>query len=51
VQNGSIHVEKINAPFLFQDKGSPAKGPGMKLAIERGWLARHENAPSALHRR
>jgi hypothetical protein len=36
VQDGSIHVEKINAPFLFQDKGSPAKyGPGMKLAIER----------------
>ena len=24
VQDGRIHVEKINGPFLFKDKGSPA---------------------------
>jgi hypothetical protein len=24
VQDGRIHIEKINWPFLFQDKGSPA---------------------------
>ena len=44
VQDGRIHIEKINGPFLFQDKGSPAEyGAGMKLAIERGWLAMHES--------
>ena len=25
VQDGSIRVEKINGPFLFKDKGSPAE--------------------------
>jgi len=43
VQDGRIHIEKINGPFLFKDKGSPAEyGAGMKLAIERGWLEIHE---------
>jgi hypothetical protein len=44
VQEGRIHIEKINGPFLFQDKGSPAEyGVGMKLAVERGWLVMHES--------
>jgi len=44
VQDGRIHVEKINGPFLFRDQGSPAEyGAGMKLAIERGWLEMHES--------
>jgi hypothetical protein len=44
VQDGRIHVEKINAPFLFQDKASASEyGAGMKLAIERGWLVMHES--------
>ena len=44
VQDGRIHIEKINGPFLFKDKGSPAEyGAGMKLAIERGWLEIHES--------
>jgi hypothetical protein len=44
VQDGRIHIEKINWPFLFQDKGSPAEyDAGMKLAIERGWLNMHES--------
>ena len=35
VQDGRIHVELINGPFLFKDKGSPAEyGTGMALAIE-----------------
>jgi hypothetical protein len=39
IQDGRIHVEKINGPFLFRDGGSPAEyGAGMKVAIERGWL-------------
>jgi len=44
VQDGRIHIEKINGPFLFKDKGSPAEyGAGIKLAIERGWLEMHES--------
>jgi hypothetical protein len=43
-QDGRIHVELINGPFLFKDKGSPAEyGAGMKLCIERGWLVLHES--------
>jgi hypothetical protein len=43
-QDGRIYVELINGPFLFKDKGSPAEyGAGMKLALERGWLAMHES--------
>ena len=44
VQDGRIHIEKINGPFLFQLKGSPSEyGAGLKLAIERGWLWKHES--------
>jgi hypothetical protein len=44
VQDGRIHVEKINEPFLFKHKGAPAEyGAGMKLAIARGWLWMHES--------
>jgi hypothetical protein len=44
VQDGRIHIEKINGPFLFEHKGSPAEyGAGLKLAIERGWLWLHES--------
>jgi hypothetical protein len=41
---GRIHIEKINEPFLFRDRGSPAEyGAGLKLAIDRGWLKMHES--------
>ena len=41
---GRIHIEKINEPFLFRDRGSPAEySAGLKLAIERGWLKMHES--------
>jgi hypothetical protein len=44
VQDGRIHIEKINAPFLYEDKASPAEyGAGLKLAVERGWLVMHES--------
>ena len=44
VQDGRIHIEKINGPFLSRDQGSPAEyGADMKLAIERGWLDMHES--------
>ena len=43
VQDGRIHIEKINWPFLSELKGSPAEyGAGLNLAIERGWPWLHE---------
>jgi hypothetical protein len=43
VQDGRIHIEKINWPFLSELKGSPAEyGAGLKLAIERDWLWMHD---------
>jgi hypothetical protein len=43
VQDGRIHIEKINGPFLFTH-GSPAEyGAGLALAIAKGWLWRHES--------
>jgi hypothetical protein len=43
VQDGRIHIEKINRPFL-KDGGSLAEyGAGLELAIARGWLWKHES--------
>lgn len=44
VQDGRIHIEKINAPFMYQHGGSgPEFGAGINLAVERGWLELHES--------
>jgi hypothetical protein len=44
VQDGRIFIELINGPFLFEHRGSPAEyGAGLNLAIERGWLWKHES--------
>ena len=44
VQDGRIHIEKINAPFLYKEKGSPAEyKAGLDLAVARGWLVLHES--------
>lgn len=44
VQDGRIHIEKINAPFLYGLKANGAEfGVGIKHAIERGWLELHES--------
>jgi hypothetical protein len=39
VQDGRIPIEKINAPFLFRERATPAEySAGLKLAIEpAGW--------------
>ncbi len=43
VQDGRIHIEKLNGPFLFK---SPAEySAGLALAIARGWLWRHNPEP------
>ncbi|WP_371260499.1 hypothetical protein [Bradyrhizobium sp. Ec3.3] len=43
VQDGRIHIEKINAPFLYTLKASGEEfGAGINHAIERGWLELRE---------
>jgi hypothetical protein len=44
VQDGRIHIEKINYPFLYTLKASGAEfGAGIKHAVESGWLELHES--------
>jgi hypothetical protein len=44
-QDGRIYIEKINGPFLFVDKGTPAEySAGLALAIHHGWLCPHDRA-------
>jgi hypothetical protein len=44
IQDGRIHIEKINGPFLYEHGGLPAQySAGLKLAIERGLLWMHES--------
>ena len=44
LQDGRIYIEKLNGPFLFGDKGTPAEySAGLALAIERNWLVMHES--------
>jgi hypothetical protein len=43
VQDGRIHIDKINAPFL-KEGGTPAEyGAGINYAILQGWLWKHES--------
>ena len=44
IQDGRIYIEKINGPFLFGDKGTPAEySAGLAFAIQKGWLEIHES--------
>ncbi|SFN02735.1 hypothetical protein SAMN05216573_10786 [Bradyrhizobium sp. Rc3b] len=44
VQDGRIHIEKINAPFLFTLHGAaPEFGAGLEYAIQKGWIELHES--------
>jgi hypothetical protein len=44
IQDGRIHIEKINGPFLYTHGGTPGEyGAGLKFAIDRGWLWKHES--------
>jgi len=44
VQDGRIHIGLINAPFLYQLKGTPAEyKAGLERAISNGWLWLHES--------
>jgi hypothetical protein len=44
MQDGRIHIEKVNGPFLYGIKGTPAQySAGIKYAIERGWIEMHRS--------
>ncbi|MGJ4893811.1 hypothetical protein ACQR2B_06435 [Bradyrhizobium oligotrophicum] len=44
VQDGRIHIEKINWPMLAELKATPAEyKAGLDLAVDRGWLWLHES--------
>jgi len=41
VQDDRIYIEKINEPFLYKLKGTPAEyKAGLERAIANGWLSR-----------
>ena len=41
---GRIYIEKINEPFQYQLKGTPAEYKvGLECAIANGWLDLHES--------
>ncbi|WP_245330623.1 hypothetical protein [Bradyrhizobium sp. AS23.2] len=43
MRDGHIHIEKINATFLYTLKASGDEfGAGIKHAVECGWLELHE---------
>ncbi|MCK1577763.1 hypothetical protein [Bradyrhizobium sp. 174] len=44
VQDGRLHIEKINYPFLFRDKGTTAEyRAGLDLLLERKCIEIHES--------
>ena len=44
VQDGRIYIEKLNGPFLFGDKATPAEyAAGLDRAISLGWLEIHDS--------
>ena len=43
VQDGRIHVEKINWPFLQAGGSADEYVAGLQTAIERGWLEIHRS--------
>ena len=45
MQDGRIHIKKINGPFLYQLKGTPAEyKAGLERAIANGWLWPHKSS-------
>jgi hypothetical protein len=50
VQDGRIHIEKINWPMVHDLKASPVEyKAGLDLAIAKGWLWLHESGTCEAH--
>jgi hypothetical protein len=43
VQDGRIHIERVNAPFLAAGGSGNDFRAGIARAIAQGWLWRHES--------
>ena len=43
IQDGRIHIEKINLPLLRAGASPAEYGAGLELAIAKGWLWKHES--------
>jgi hypothetical protein len=44
IQDGRIHIEKINGPMLFKEGATPAEySAGLRYTIDKGWLVLHES--------
>jgi hypothetical protein len=44
IQDGRIYIEKLNSPFLFGDKGTPAEyQAGLERTISLGWLEMNDS--------
>ena len=43
VQDGRIHIELLNLPFLRADGSVEEYRAGLERAISNGWLTRHES--------
>jgi hypothetical protein len=43
IQDGRIHVEKINWPFLQAGGSADEHVAGLQTAIDRGWLEIHRS--------
>jgi hypothetical protein len=44
VQDVRVYIEKINGPFIYELRGTPAEyKAGLDRAIAKGWLWLHES--------
>jgi hypothetical protein len=43
VQDGRIHIELLNEPFLRAGGSADEYRAGIKMAITKGWLIKHES--------
>jgi hypothetical protein len=43
IQDGRIHIEKINLPFLREGATPGEYGAALDYAIAQGWLWKHES--------
>jgi hypothetical protein len=43
VQDGRIHIEKINGQFLFKEGTPEEYSAALNFAIDQGWLLKHES--------
>ena len=44
IQDCRIYIEKLNGPFLYTDRATPAEyAAGLDYAIRQGWLEMHDS--------